>query len=365
MPTPRRNLIDRTESGYYHCINRCVRRAFLCGDDYEHRREWIEDRARELASIFAIDVCKFGVLSNHYHAILRNEPDAAAEWSRDEVKMRWKRLFPKTSLVATSGGADDGEERVRVLRKRLCDLSWFMRCLNEYIARRANREDDCKGRFWEGRFKSIRLVDEAALLACSIYIDLNPLRAGLAETPEESIHTSVHNRILVKQFHESRRGERPKAPKGAEKLIAHPGEVEQARRTSSKKKRGAKGNAPFRADEAGIWMPPVEIAPHGGKKTKSAAARRRRGLFNMTLNTYLELVDTFGRIVKTSGACIAEHQRPILARLRVDPDKLSTFLASAGRFYGTIAGAKDKVKKEAQRRKRTRAVRIFDIGTAD
>ena len=77
MPIPRRDIIDRTESGYYHCISRCVRRAFLCGDDYEYRREWIEDRVRKLASIFAIDVCKFGVLSNHYHIILRNEPDAA------------------------------------------------------------------------------------------------------------------------------------------------------------------------------------------------------------------------------------------------------------------------------------------------
>ncbi|WP_133511163.1 hypothetical protein [Candidatus Thiosymbion oneisti] len=82
-----------------------------------------------------------------------------------------------------------------VYRARLHDLSWFMRTLNEHIARRANAEDGVKGRFWEGRFKSQALLDEKALPAAMAYVDLNPVRAGLAETPEASDYTSIQERI--------------------------------------------------------------------------------------------------------------------------------------------------------------------------
>jgi len=367
MPLPRCELIDRDESGYYHCISRCVRRAFLCGGEFEHRRAWIEDRARDLASIFALDVCTFAVLDNHYHVIFRNEPEVAKEWSAAEVQERWKRLFPKSARRGrrAAPGAKDREKRTRVLRKRLCDLSWFMRCLNEYVARRANLEDDCKGRFWEGRFKSIHLVDEAALLACSIYVDLNPIRASISETPETSRHTSIHNRILVKQLHESRRGVRAKAPKDVDCLITHHGEAvgvpARRRRKSKKKGRGGSVAAPPRADEAGIWMTPIEIAPSGSPKPKTAAARRRRGLFNMTVSTYLGLVDDVGRVMKANAGSIAEHHRPILERLQIDPDRLADLAGSAKRLHGTVAGAVAKVAEEAKRRKRSRAIRTFDV----
>ena len=210
MPRPRSQQVSLEATPYYHCISRCVRRAFLCGDDrfsgqsYEHRRGWIVQRMAELAEVFAIDVCAYAVMSNHYHAVLRIDAERAALWPANEVAERWMRLFQGNLLVRRwlTGALQDDEaaetralEIIETWRDKLRDLSWFMRCLNEHVARRANLEDSCTGRFWEGRFKSQALLDEPAVLACMAYVDLNPIRAGMAELPENSDHTSIQQRI--------------------------------------------------------------------------------------------------------------------------------------------------------------------------
>ena len=211
MPAyPRHEIVADDGVGLYHCIVRCVRRAFLCGDDpasgknHDHRKEWIRLRLQELAAVFGIDVCGYAVMSNHFHVVLRVRPDLAQDWSDEEVALRWRLLYPPrdeaTGLQAEPEQHDlnmitSDPERVAELRHRLASLSWFMRCLNEPIARAANREDNCSGRFWQGRFRSVALLDEAAVLACSVYVDLNPIRAGVAGTPEESEFTSAFDRI--------------------------------------------------------------------------------------------------------------------------------------------------------------------------
>ena len=209
MTIPRRTLIDINSTPYYHCIARCVRRAFLCGVDsltgnnYEHRKPWVVDRLKKLAGIFAIEVCPYAVMSNHYHVVLHIDTKTGERWSDREVCQRWTQLFVGPLLVQRflSGDALDKTQRQRVTkyaktyRQCLLDISWFMRCLNEYLARRANAEDDCKGRFWEGRFKSQALLDEAAVLSCMAYVDLNPVRAGLVDRPEASDFTSIQERI--------------------------------------------------------------------------------------------------------------------------------------------------------------------------
>lgn len=212
MPRARKTLISLTDTAYYHCVSRCVRRAYLCGQDkvsgksYEHRRQWVEDRLHILAEVFAIKLCAYAVMSNHTHVVLHVNQDSAYQWSDMEVIRRWHRLHKGTLLsqmfVNESARAHLSaaerltlEETVKVWRQRLWDVSWFMRCLNEPIARMANQEDDCTGRFWEGRFKSQALLDEAALIACMAYVDLNPVRAGMATKPETSPHTSVNRRM--------------------------------------------------------------------------------------------------------------------------------------------------------------------------
>ncbi len=209
MTYPRGQLVSNEEPGFYHCVSRCVRRAFLCGVDhmtgksFEHRRQWIEDRILQLAESFAVSVFAYAVMSNHVHAVLRSDPVMPWQWSDREVAERWLVIFPGSisdrddpacvehATLALLGNA----KRLDVIRQRLGSISWFMRALNEPIARWANREDGCSGRFWEGRFKCQALLDEQAVISCMAYVDLNPVRAGMCETLRDSEHTSVRHRL--------------------------------------------------------------------------------------------------------------------------------------------------------------------------
>jgi REP element-mobilizing transposase RayT len=157
----------------------------------------------ELSQAFAINICAYAVMSNHYHLVLHIDAARARAWSDAEVAARWESLFTLPLLVTehlngklkTKADTRVALELLAELRRRLSDLSWYMRCLNETIARRANEEDHCTGRFWEGRFKSQPILDEAGLLACCVYVDLNPVRAGIAATPEESDFTAIQQRL--------------------------------------------------------------------------------------------------------------------------------------------------------------------------
>ena len=209
MPEPRYRQVSIDDTPYYHCISRCVRRAFLCGSDpltgfdFEHRRQWIVDRIKLLCSIFSVDLCAYAIMSNHYHIVVRINADEVKHWSDEEVASRWMQIFSGPLLMRQhlmNANLTRTEHKcvadlLATWRERLSDLSWFMRCINEPIARMANREDLCSGRFWEGRFKSQALLDVRALLACMAYVDLNPIRAALTKTPEQSDYTSIQERI--------------------------------------------------------------------------------------------------------------------------------------------------------------------------
>ncbi len=209
MARPRSTLVSIEDTPFYHCVSRCIRRAFLTGVDqytgqsYEHRRDWVESRILELAEVFAIDVSAYAVMSNHLHLVLRVDIYEANAWTDREVVEHWHQLFKGTEVtqkfvkgeIIESFEVKALQHSIALFRSRLSDISWFMRALNEPIARKANKEDGCTGRFWEGRFKSQALLDEAAVLACMAYVDLNPIRAKMAKNPETSDFTSIQKRI--------------------------------------------------------------------------------------------------------------------------------------------------------------------------
>ncbi|WP_448216593.1 transposase [Endozoicomonas sp. 2B-B] len=296
MAQARNTLIDPSSTPYYHCMARCVRQAYLCGENhltgknYEHRRQWVVDKLRELVSVFAIEVCAYAVMSNHYHVVLHINQSSARGWSRNEVLHRWTTLFTGPLLVQRHLAADKlgSAELARIdeyaeeYRRRLTDISWFMRCLNEHLAREANKEDECKGRFWEGRFKSQALLDEAALLTCMTYVDLNPIRAGKVETPEESDYTSIQER------------------------------VEQVTHSETKKQ-------------------PLTLKPFCSQGQNTDVA------LPYLLHDYLELVDWSGRIVRTDKkGSIPSCTPPILQRLDIDPDEWLKTMQWNNRFYRAV-----------------------------
>lgn len=196
MPKPRKSQIAVEATPYYHCVSRCVRRAFLCGHDkftgrsFEHRKSFIESELLRLGQVFFIDVVAFAVMSNHFHVVLFIDQSAAQIHQGNMVSTKFLNNEPL-----------EPHERqqldlfIDLWRDRLSSISWYMRVLNEKVARMAIAEDQVTGRFWEGRFKCQALLDEQALLSCMAYVDLNPVRAAMATTPEQSNHTSIQHRI--------------------------------------------------------------------------------------------------------------------------------------------------------------------------
>ena len=150
------------DSSYHDCVSCCIRRSFLRGEDkftgqsYKHRRGWVEERLLFLSSVFSIGICAYAVMNDHIYAVLCVDKDFAHDWSMEEVIKRWHQLYRGTLLsqeyqrgyTLSNGELISLEETVTIYRQRLYDISWLMRNLNEYIAREANKEDKCTGRFY-------------------------------------------------------------------------------------------------------------------------------------------------------------------------------------------------------------------------
>ena len=366
MTRPRTSLISLSDTPWYHIVNRCVRRAFLCGHDaitglnYDHRRGWIETRIRELASVFTIDVAAYAVMSNHYHVVLRIDQSRAIALDDEAVLRRWTQLFTGPLLVqryllSAESRAQMGEgecakvkEFAELYRQRLFDISWFMRVLNESIARQANAEDDCTGRFWEGRFKSQALLDEQALLAAMAYVDLNPIRAGMAESLAESVHTSIHARLADMQGHAF-------VPVMAPAVAMDETDGNYL---------PAQALPKLRPEAELSALPEAPLMPFD-------ATTRFEQAIPFGIKEYLELVDTMGRAVHPAKrGCIPDTTPPLLSRLGMSAE---AFIACADHFFKDFASAVGTPAKliaiAAQRQQRAlrglaAARRVFEVRVA-
>ena len=305
MTRARKEQISVGDTPYYHVINRCVRRAFLCGYDrysktnYDHRRQWIVDKIKQLGGLFCLDVCAYAIMSNHFHIVLCINQTKAKGLSRDQVIEKWTKLFLAPPVVVRYVNGDKllqvelelVDEIVTQWRNRLMDISWFMRCLNEYIARQANKEDNCKGRFWEGRFKSQALLDEAALLTCMAYVDLNPIRAKMCKTPEQSNFTSIQERIRAY------------------------------------------------VNKQGTAKQPKEL------KCLAIKTLKNSDRIAFKLEDYFQLVDWTGRqLRKNKRGSIPKNYPDILDRLKLDPDKWLNHMQEPQSSTAIALGALHKIK---------------------
>ena len=322
--TARSDEFDPHEVSVFHCINRCVRRCFLCGvdpltgEDFEHRKVWIEKRLEFLAAQFGIDVIGFSVLSNHFHVVLRNRPDVVATWPDEEVAQRWRMLCPLRKQPDGTPQTPTQDEilsivrdpnRVQELRTRLSHISWFMKMVSERVARRANAEEDLTGRFWQGRFRGIKLADAAAILACLMYVDLNPIRAGICETPEQSEHTSAKRRI------------------------------DQHRN---------------RDPQASDWLAPLtidELALPGPSPSSLSSRCSDKGVLPVSLEDYLMLLDWTGRqVAQGKSGKVPDHLAPILIRLGIDTEHWTTLSSRFGELFFSVAGSPPTLAAAAARK---------------
>ncbi len=321
----RRDVFDPSDINVAHVINRTVRRCFLFGQDelsgknFDHRKVWIEELLEHFAAHFGIDLLCFSILSNHYHLILRTRPDAVATWDDTEVARRWLMICPHRNVDGKPARPSESElnmirkcpVKLAEIRKRLSDISWWMRLLNQRVAQRANREEEETGRFWQDRFKAIRIVDEESLLACAAYVELNPIRAAIAETLEASDHTSIQRRINAEL-----------------KQTTLPAET--------RRKQLADFLAPLTLDERSGETGPVP--------SQADSRCSDKGFLAIDLASYIELLDwTARQVVEDKPGRTPTSIPPILQRLGIESGSWLELVQTFSKTFRIVAGRCDRV----------------------
>lgn len=341
---PRGEVFSPDEIAIVHVMNRVVRRCFLMGDDpltgknYDYRKHWIESQLERLAAGFGIDLLCFAILSNHFHLVLRSRPDVVRTWNNTEIARRWLWICPRRKHKDGSPKEPSEPElnsirndaaKVKEIRRRLSDISWWMRLLCQRIAQRANAEEEAtQGKFWQNRFRSVRLLDEQALLACAAYVDLNPIRAAMAETLEDSHHTSARRRVQTLA-----------ARCGAE--VGSPQRSLHENRDSSRR-HADRMLSPVKIDELHDALGPC--ASNSGGRCSD------KGFLSMSTADYLQLLDwTARQVAPGKPGRTPEDVPPILERLRIQPSVWCELVNNFGELFSLVAGRPQTVDSHRSR----------------
>lgn len=315
----RAEVFDPSQVAVLHVMNRCVRRCFLMGDDpvtgknFDHRKTWLENRLQHLASCFGIDLLCFSILSNHFHLILRSRPDVVESWDDTQVAQRWLQLCPvrknkqgvaKEPSEAELNAIRKRPERLATIRRRLSDISWWMRLLSQPLAVLANQQENEQGRFWQGRFKAVKLCDEAAILSCAAYVDLNPIRAALAQSIETSAFTSIQRRMQS---------------------------VSEEKSSDASALRQDRFLAPISIDELRDSI--------GAMASSTPYRASDKGFLSMSTIEYIQLLDWTARnVVHGKPGATPANAPSVLSRLGVDRDDWCMLVKDFGKLFYLVAG---------------------------
>ncbi len=260
---------------------------------------------------------------------MRLDSDVAQGWSDEDVVRRWGCLFPPRDKARQPVPVSDEwvHERVKdtkwvaTARLRLQSLSWFMKCLKEPLSRMANRQEKTRGAFFEGRFKSVAILDEESLLATCAYIDLNPVAAGIAKSPETSAHTSIKQRV---------------------EHVQEQGRADNLRTAQAGSLAGSTASAGL---EEGLWLCPVE-------DRRRLDSSREGMVEGFSLGNYLLLVEYTGRLFREGKAVVSAELAGIFERLGINAEswqaRLQKLAASRllGRFF---AASRARLREVADR----------------
>jgi hypothetical protein len=328
MTKARFRLVDTSLSRWYHCVSRCCRKAYFLSDENGFQRKaWIDQRLKELNEIFSISVGVFNAMDNHLHLLLRIDCEEAENWSDQEVVERWFRLFPprrsdrkpmKLSEKMVQAKLNNSNW-VRETRSRLSSLGWFMKCLKEPLARLANQQDRCTGAFFEGRYKSIAILDQESFLSVAACIDLNPVAAGIVPLPEQSPHSSIKERV-TNDVAQGRMEDVEQIRNGNVAAQAVSGDIEDS-----------------------LWLVPIEDRQRQGSLRKGI-------LEGFTLSQYLLLVDYTSRVVRKGKAVVSSELASIFERLQSSDEILSQRIKRlhektwVGRFF---SASRDRLRELA------------------
>ena len=335
----RADIFATSDIAIVFVVSRTVRRCFLMGYDkfsgknFDHRKPWIEQQLADQARYFAIDLCSFAILDNEIQQQLRSRPDIVQQMDDVEVARRWlmlcpvrrgKNRQPEEPTEVEMNCVVNNKARVEELRRRLSDISWWMRLLCQHIAQRANREDEEVGKFWQARYKAVKNLDATATLACAAYIDLNPILSGVADSIDNSVFTSANRRAK-------------------EQAAAKPNNAADRVSGGEPTNDATESTSPASTVLTCNHLAPVSLCANSAMPDQEIHQRGTRcsdkGFLPITLSEYLELLEWSAQQQRGKKSVPApDTVARVLAELNISAEAWCELIRDFGRLFSSVAG---------------------------